>query len=65
MRQTYQQKVLAEHLPLEQGLRRLVLLVDEDDALVLAEHLPLEQGLRLAMLLLVIGSTLDSQSIFH
>ncbi len=36
---------LAEHLPLEQGLRRrpirLVALLD-----VLAEHLPLEQGLR-------------------
>ena len=37
--------VLAEHLPLEQGLR-LLLTGIALFGLLLAEHLPLEQGLR-------------------
>ena len=38
--------MLAEHLPLEQGLRHLISSEDLQVNLFLAEHLPLEQGLR-------------------
>ena len=38
--------LLAEHLPLEQGLRLLIDLQLHCCGLHLAEHLPLEQGLR-------------------
>ena len=39
--------ILAEHLPLEQGLRLGDCIVDWERRAGLAEHLPLEQGLRL------------------
>ena len=49
---------LAEHLPLEQGLRQLDGFVCVH-FLLLAEHLPLEQGLRLQLVSEVVEVTLD------
>ena len=55
---------LAEHLPLEQGLR-LGSRYKLPSNISLAEHLPLEQGLR-QLYEVVIGTRLViSQSIFH
>ena len=45
-------KNLAEHLPLEQGLRRSFENTQDITSCGLAEHLPLEQGLRPTYILL-------------
>ena len=55
---------LAEHIPLEQGLRPAINLVTLF-CKRLAEHIPLEQGLRRTLELLNCQSLDDSQSIFH
>ena len=39
--------LVREHIPLEQGLRRHLLLLSCCNALAVREHIPLEQGLRL------------------
>ena len=54
---------LAEHLPLEQGLRHFYSILLSID-LHLAEHLPLEQGLR-HIQDSICNRVCISQSIFH
>ncbi len=55
---------LAEHLPLEQGLRH-TLSEPWRTVVVLAEHLPLEQGLRPIQNMVNIFIFINLQSIFH
>ena len=57
--------MLAEHLPLEQGLRHLISSEDLQVNLFLAEHLPLEQGLRRSIYFFCSFPLNVPQSIFH
>ena len=44
---TFHQAGVREHIPLEQGLRQLVLFYARQPISSVREHIPLEQGLRL------------------
>ena len=46
MRELLYAALLADHLPLKQGLRRLAVFSEECNSKILADHLPLKQGLR-------------------